>query len=320
MGIGLSPKLDSLHLTRNATFVQSVELGQGKTFPLGTVAFIVVRDDAEIVLARFEGTVTGSTASFSQYDLDELNDIPHGAKFDLMLEYADGQVDKHSYGVVVRSENRYPLVASQVTTNYALQFSDTFDRSYVGKYWVPRIAFNQIFGGNSISIHDNSGSTPNTLGPNQALFSDASALWYTPMNSDSVTITASMVNAGSGKCTLIVCSDYSMTTWLGVQFETGLINNRLWVVRGNGPTTWTTLGTSVANTLTTGDNYVIKYNNQSRTIACYKNSSLSPVISYTDTNDAIPNGAGYRYTGIVWNASLLQIGAEPSSWSAKDGV
>lgn len=313
MGIGLSPKIDTLHISKDATFADSVNLGRGRSFPEGTTAGIVIKDDAEIVLAEWAGTVSGHHADFSEDDVDALNEIPHGAKFDFLLTYPDGSVEKFSYGRVIRAENRYPLVPTAVTTNYALQFSDTFDREYVGKYWVPR-------GGVTISIHDNFGSDPNTLGPNFSFFNNAAALWYAPLNTDTVTITASMVNAGAGKCTLVVCSDYSMSTWLGLQFETGVSNNNLWVVRGTGPTTWTTLSQAVANTLTTGDNYVVKYNDQSKTISCYKNNSLSPAISWTDSNDVIPNGAGYRYVGIVWNTSLFAPGAEPSSWSARDGV
>lgn len=313
MPIGLSPKLDTLILSKHTTFVQTVELGRGKTFPAGSAAFIVISNDEEIILGAWVGYISGSKASFEQTDFDSLNDIPHGAKFDLLVDYPDGRVEKLAYGRVVRNENRFPLVPTEVTTNYALQFSDTFDREYVGKYWVPRSS------SSAIEIHQN-GSAPNTLGPNFSLFSSAAALWYAPLNTDSVTLTVSMVNAGAGKCTVVLCSDYSMTSWLGIQFETGITNNKLWVVRGTGPTTWTTLTASVTNTLLTGDNYVIKYNNQSRVISCYKNNSLAPAISWTDTNNLIPNGAGYRYVGIVWNSALFSVGAEPSSWSAKDGV
>jgi hypothetical protein len=317
MGIGLAPKLDTLNLSKNETFVQTIPLKSGQTYPANTTAQIVIRDDAEIALATWNGTVSDGKASFSQTDVAALNAIPHGAKYDLLLNYASGSVVKFAYGRVVRNENRYPLTASQVTTNYALQFADNFTRTYVGKFWVPR---NSSVG---IGIHDNTSifsNAPRTMGPNYALFNSAGCLWYAPLNSDSCTITASMVNLGAGKCTLVVCSDYSMSSWLGLQFETGISNNRLWVVKGSSPTEFTTLSTAVNNTLTTGDVYVVKYNNVSQTISCYKNGSLSPIISWTDTTDQIPNGAGYRYTGLVWNTSLFAPGAEPSAWSAQDGV
>ena len=317
MGIGLAPKLDTLNLSKDETFIQSIPLKQGQTYASGTTAQIVIKDDAGITLATWSGTVSGTTASFSQTDVAALNAIPHGANYDLLLTYTSGKVEKFAYGRVVRNENRYALAPSQVTTNYALQFADNFTRTYVGKFWVPR---NSSVG---ISIHDNTSifsSAPRTMGPNYSLFNSAGCIWYSPLNSDSCTITASMVNLGAGKCTLVVCSDYSMTSWLGLQFETGISNNRLWVVKGSSPTAFTTLSSPVNNTLTTGDVYVVKYNNVSRTISCYKNGSLSPIISWPDTTDQIPNGAGYRYTGLVWNTSLFAPGAEPSAWSAQDGV
>jgi hypothetical protein len=310
MGIGIAPKIDTLNLSKGQSFVHNVLLGS-ETYPEGTSASIIIKDDSEIVLATWYGTVNGVRAYFSE-DADDT--IPHGSKFDLFLYYPDGTNVKHSYGRVVRNENRYPLLATSVVTNYALQFSDSFDRTYVGKYWIPRSA------SNAVSIHDNSGSTPNTLGPNNAFFTDAAVLWYAPLNTDSVTVSAAMVNIGYGKCTLIVASDYSMTSWVGVQFETGIANNKLWIVRGTGPTTWAAQSgtTAVNNTLTTGDTYVVKFNAVSKVISCFKNNSGTAAISGTATG--LPTGAGYRYAGIVWNSSLFSPGAEPSSWSAKDGL
>lgn len=316
MAVGVAPKLDTLYLSKGETFIQSLTLRYGQSYPTGTTAQIVIKDDSEITLATWNGTVSGNVASFSVTTVSALNDIPHGAKFDLLLTYPAGNIIKHSYGRVVRAENRYPLVPTQDTTNLALQFADTFDRDYVGKYWVPRSS------NNAISIHDHLGSQPSSLGPNYALFKDAATLWYAPMNTDSVTITVSMLYVGDGKFTVVLCSDYSMSSWLGLQFTTGLFNDKLRVLKGTGPTTYTDAPGMVAvnNLVANGDNYVIRYNNQSRVLTCYKNSNLSPSISWTDTNDVIPNGAGYRYTGFVWNTNLFTPGAEPTSWTAKDGV
>ena len=264
MGIGIAPKLDTLNISRGETFVQTIQLNQGQTYPAGTTAQIIIRDDAEITLATWDGTVTAGKASFSELDIADLDSIPHGAKYDLLLTYTSGSVVKFAYGRVVRNENRYPLLPSAVTTNYALQFSDNFTRTYVGKFWVPR---NSSVG---ISIHDNTSifsTAPRTMGPNYSLFNSAGCLWYAPLNSDSCTITASMVNLGAGKCTIVVCSDYTMSSWLGLQFETGVANNKINVVKGTSPTAWTTApGFStdgVANTLTSGDTYTVKYNNLS---------------------------------------------------------
>lgn len=312
MGVGVAPRLDSLYLSKGVNFLRNVRLG--KEYAATAKAKIVITDEAGIELASWDGTVNKSQAEFN--NIAGADDIPHGARFELSLLEDDGDFIKLAYGIVVRGDHRYPLIPTADTTNYALQFSDTFDRKYVGKYWVGRS------GSNAISIHDNLFNLPNTLGPNFSFFTDSAALWYTPLNSDSVTITVSMINMGAGKCTVVLCSDYSMSSWLGVQFETGLVNNKARIVRGTAPTKWEIVpgSTAVNSSVNNGDNYTIKFNAQTKTVSCYENAILNPLISWKDTGGLIPIGAGFRYTGFCWNTSLLAPGAEPSSWSAKDGV
>jgi hypothetical protein len=321
MGIGLAPKLNSLQLSSGQTFAHDIILGS-ETYPEGTTATIVIKDDAEIVLATWYGTISGVKATFIE---DAPDSIPHGSKFDLFINYDDGTNLKHSYGRVVRNENRYPLNPTQITTNYALQFADNFDRTYVGKFWVPRNS------STSIGIHDN-GANANTLGPNNSFWKDAGALWYTPLNTDSVTVTVSVVSVGNGQFTIAVCSDYSMSTWIGVQIEQNTFGQQYCrVVKGSSPTAsgtvagYTALGFGLGTPgnwtgYATGDTFTVKYNHQSRTISFYKNNGLTPVTSYTHSVGYIPVGAGYRYTGLVWNTALFTPGPEASQWSAKDGL
>lgn len=316
MGIGIAPKIETLNLSKGQSFVHDITLGS-QTYPDGTTAAIVIKDDSEIVLATWYGTISGVKASFNEEVPDS---IPHGAKFDLFIYFADGTNVKHSYGRVVRNENRYPLNPTQITTNYALQFNDNFDRAYVGKYWIPRTS------STAITIHDN-GAAANTLGPNVSFGKDAGALWYAPLNTNSVTVTVSVVDNGNGQFTIVLCSDYSMSSWIGVQIERNILGAEMMrVVKGTGPTTAGTAAgfTTVNSAYATGDSFTVKYNDQTRTIACYKNTSLTPVVSYTHSVGYIAVGAGYRYTGLMWNTALLNpwtgIGPEASLWAAKDGL
>lgn len=316
MAVGLSPKIDTLNLSKGQTFIQSVLLNLGQVYPAGTSARIVISDDAEVEIDTWYGDVAYSKAQFNQDNLDALNAIPHGARYELFIDYPDGSVEKFSYGRVVRNQNRYPLLPSQITTNYALQFSDSFDRDYLGNHWVPKTK-------NSVKIHQNPSPVPNSLGPNFTFFNKAALLWYAPLNSDDVTVSVSMVYVGDGICNVILCSDYSMTSYLGVQFSCGVANNKIRIIKAaGGPTTWDTVAgfTPVNNSITTGDNYLIKYNNQMKTIYVYKNGSLSPVATWLDSLNIIPNGAGYRYTGLSFSTAAFTPGPEVTSWSARDGV
>lgn len=313
MAVGVAPRIDSLYLSKGVNFLRNVRLG--KEYAASAKAQIVVSDDAGIELAKWDGTVLGYSANFNR--IAGADSIPHGAKYVLTLTQSNGDVINVSYGTVVRGDHRYPLIPAADTTNTALQFADTFDREYVGRYWVPRGKPQ-----NAITIHKNPmPGIPNSLGPDFAFWKDAGVLWYAPMNSDSVTINTSLITVGNGRCTVVVCSDYSMSTWLGVQFTTALFD-RCAIVRGTSPTVWEDVpgGPNVKNTVQNFDNYTIKFNAQSRTIQCFKNDSSTPLVSWKDTNFLIPTGAGYRYVGLVWNTTLATPGAEPISWSAKDGI
>jgi hypothetical protein len=197
-----------------------------------------------------------------------------------------------------------------------LQFSDTFERKEVGKYWLSRTDWN------AISIHDHPLNIPNTLGPNYAFLNSAAALWYAPLNSDTVTVRVSMMYLGDGNCTVVLCSDYSMKTWVGVQFSTGIFNDKIRIIRGKTPTTFDDVPgfRPVDNIVRNNDVYVIRYIRENRSVSCFKNNGAMPVAYWEDTNDLIATGPGYRYTGLMWRTSLFTPGAEPSSWSAKDGM
>jgi hypothetical protein len=316
MPIGVAPKLDSLYLSKGQNFIRKVRLF--KDYAASTKAEIIITDEAGIELALWSGSVQGRwEGRFADFDdIDGADSIPHGARFVLRLTEDNGDVVNVAYGRVVRGDHRYPLIPTAVSTNFALQFSDTFDRKEVGKYWIPRSS------GNAISIHNNPLNIPNTLGPNFSLFNSAAALWYAPLNTDTLTVTVSMMYVGDGKCTVVLCSDYSMKTWVGVQFTTGLFNDKVRIVRGKTPTTYDDVPgySPVNNIVRNNDIYVIRYIRQNRSVSCFKNSGATPLAYWEDTNDLIATGPGYRYTGLVWNTSLFTPGAEPSSWSAKDGM
>lgn len=284
------------------------------SYATGTEAQIVIRDDAGAELARFDGTVTKVGISFLE-EPDAVKDIPHGANFQLLVTVPGEEPEAKRYGTVIRKEPRFPLAEVVQPEDVARIYKADFIGQYIGPMWKP------MGGKGSLAIHTH-GLISNlpSMGPNFALFSDAAARWLWPMNMDSVSINVKVLNVGAGKFTVAVCADYAMNTWLGIQFETGIVNNKVHIVTGTGPITAVYQDNAVANTTANGDVYTIKYNALSNTIACYKGTSLTPLIEWTDEDGVVPHGEGFRYTGLIWNTSLFTPGVEPTSWEAHDGV
>ncbi|OYN81790.1 DUF7264 domain-containing protein [Mycolicibacterium sphagni] len=283
-------------------------------YPPGTVAWLVIEDDAGAELAAFDGDVTATGISFSE-DPEDVNDIPHGANFRLFVQRPNEAESVKAYGTVVRAEPRYPLKTTVVSPeDAAKQYTANFQQASVGPKW-------KSMGGSGLAIH-NWGvlGRPNTLGPNYTFNSAASARWLYEMNMDSITVVFRVWSLGAGKMNVLVCGDYALNSYVGIQFDTGPINNRVRVITGAGPLSWHHQGSSVNNTVGNGEYYTLKYFHPGKQIALYKGTNLTPLISWVDESNIVPHGEGFRYTGLSWNTSVLTPGVEPSEWEARDGV
>jgi hypothetical protein len=49
-------------------------------------------------------------------------------------------------------------------------------------------------------------------------------------------------------------------------------------------------------------------------------TATSPVLEWTDSSSILKHGAGYRYTGAIWNADLINSGPQLYYWKVKDAV
>lgn len=277
--------------------------------PLGTIGRLIIQDDTGMVLAEFIAEQQDQGFYFEE-PAESVKHVPHGAHYSLLIKYPGVEPFMASYGTVVRAEPTFPLAPPVDVSDHTVHFSDNFAGEYLSPTWIP------VGGNNSLEIHK-VGLNPPTMGPKYPLMTTAAARWHAPMSMDSVTVVVKVYNHGAGKFNVAVCGDYSMKSWLGVQWETGLVNNRIWLVKGTGPTTWDYVGSAVNHSTVSGSVYTIKYNFLDDSVACYKGTSLSPVI---DGSVVVPHGDGFRYTGVSWSTALLSPGVEPSAWEAKDGV
>lgn len=155
---------------------------------------------------------------------------------------------------------------------------------------------------------------PNTLGPNFPLaFQDAAAVWSVEAGSDSVRVVINVLNRGAGKFTVALCSDDAMTNWLGIQFETGLVNNKVHTCLGTGPTSYSRPGDSVWQLTENGAVFTILYDHPAKRLSLFKGQHFgSPIISLVDSGNVVTHGVGNRHVGFVWESSALAPGVEPA--------
>lgn len=155
---------------------------------------------------------------------------------------------------------------------------------------------------------------PNTLGPDFPLaFQNAAAVRDVEVGSDSVRVVINVLNRGAGKFTVALCSDAAMTNWLGIQFETGLVNNKVHTCLGTGPTDYTRPGESVWQLTENGAVFTITFDLPSKTLSLFKGERLEkPIIQLVDSGDFVSHGVGHRHVGLVWEAAALSPGVEPA--------
>ncbi|MEN4400021.1 hypothetical protein [Mycolicibacterium conceptionense] len=157
---------------------------------------------------------------------------------------------------------------------------------------------------------------PNSIGPDNVAFTDAAILWGQQLASDGVKVTITAARYGAGKLTVPVCSNAAMTSWMGVQIESGLINNKVHVVRGTGPTDYSYVGETAWRFTPTGEVLSIVYDDERDIIGCYPGHNLASPIVQAPAAGLAAHGAGNRWTGLMWETALLTPGVQPTRWEA----
>lgn len=318
--LSLSPKLETISLTANGALnIPAISL-RG-TYPDGAEAELVFTDDAGITLLTLDGDFSSGVGIAFEADPATVANANLVAGTHFVIFVTLPWMDPYAgwYGTVIRSEPNYPLAPTVDTSNNMVQFTANFIDGSAGPKWIPTYG--------SIAVHTQSLiSQDPSLGPDYVLisaFGKAAARWYAPMSMDSVTVAVKLINNGDGLFNVMVCSDYSMNTYLGIQFSTDVANTAKQFVQaftGSGPTGGNLQGSPVSHNVVNGDTYTIKYDSLANTLSVYYGTSLTPLLSWVDNGNIVPHGAGFRYTGLGWFTSLLAPGCEPTAWQAHDGV
>jgi hypothetical protein len=285
----------------------------GDAWPTGGSSAVSVTfyDSTGAVLATAAGTMTASSIDFTIAHT-VIDSVPAGASFEVFVTDASGNPYKIRYGRVVRRQASFFDAPGSLPAAQALSFADALQRTALGSNWIPIVGTTKMF--------TNTGPLYGAGSPNVLLGTSNSAIrWFTPLNTDSVSVNVNLLNEGYGKTTIILCSDIALSTYLGAQFDTNA--NTVQLLVGTGSTTGTNEGSAVANTVAaTPDNYTITYNNNSGALSVYKGTSLSALASWTDSGHIVPHGPGYRYLGMNWINGNLTNGCQVSAWAGADDV
>jgi hypothetical protein len=156
---------------------------------------------------------------------------------------------------------------------------------------------------------------------NNLLGTAASAIrYFSCLNTDNVSVNVNMLNNGSGATAVVLCSNITMSSYLAVEFDEPGNQIRFGVGTTTSPTTIDYQGDPITNSVANNDNYTITYNNNTRTLAVYKNNSLTPLGTWVDTGGIVPHGPGFRYLGFVFNNPWDSNGLQVAGWAAQDQV
>lgn len=314
------PKLREqvVHLTKDGIWPWAIPADPGDPWPADAAAHTRFMNSAGALIADIDAqNVTADVITFLAQP-SEVNDIPHGAKFETFIETVDGPF-KVRYGTVMRPESKFFNTPAATAAQVARKFEDALQRTALGWRW------EAVLGGTKI-YNNSAQSLAYGVGANVGLFSNkASAIrYYSQVLGDTVKITFTIVmptvfGANNGKTTAVICADQNFTSGLGLQVDS--VNNQLHMARVTSPKTLVYLGSPISNTPVSNDSYTVIFNKLTDTLYVYKGASTSPLgTPWVDTGLIIPHGGGYRHTGFMFAPTFNETGPQVSGWAAKDDV
>nr|WP_074248032.1 hypothetical protein [Mycobacteroides abscessus] len=250
------------------------------------------------------------------------NALPRGASWTLHIQTPDLDEPRlELQGTVIRSEAPFPDAPPQSGEFDGVQYRYSFGTPgfVVDPAW-------RIMNGKP-RVYDNAyRSLPNAVaaasitdgaGGGPTLFDDVAMLYYAPLKTDAIRLTYNTIRFGSGTAWIAICSNYDMTNYAALKHN-GVFLNGLWqhdtveVVTGTGPVTTQSRVTPVQYTTATNQNYTAEYNPLTNAYSLYVGTSLTPIVSWTDTTQLVNHGEGERYFGLGFKSDLLTPGVEIS--------
>lgn len=328
------PSLGSMVLSRDGVLKYSYVLPRGMTFPEDTDGYISFTDRAGGVYdySPHYGELSEDLTSITwNVSSDILNHIPAGANFEVFVNLS-GDQHKVRYGRVVRKEVDYPLSPLAVNDPPPLMYEDDMQRSAPGPRWIVkagRPSMRTITGVTGVQWAMSVRNKTDIFGNSLAFQENAAVMWYAPLQSDSIEMSVGLKDSNAGTTTVVLASNAAMTRFIGVRFRDAAgygVSDTIQVVTG---TAWNSV-TTVGSVYPSGGSYAFptsggiykitySYSPTSPQVSVYLPGATTPALQTTITSP-VAYGAGYRYTGMIFQASLLYDGPVLYRWKIKDAV
>jgi hypothetical protein len=297
--------------------------------PEETTTRQVFLDSAGGEIATIEGVVDGRIITFDSPYTD-VEAVPNGAGFYTYIQRPEDLVSDDEvmvkYGSVFRRELTFPNSPAEATSTVVKKFADDFQRppGAVGGRWKTLVGRPTIF--------DN-GVKKNSVGPKYTFFSRYFCYYYIPFNDDTVDLTISLWDKGSGKTIVTLCQNSTATSYLYCSFDGDDEEARLGF--GTGPDIGSVLSPSSVLQPQEGPftvdiptvagaalpvTYKLSYDDDTKEFALYNADRTVKHLSWVDDSEIVPHGKGYRYFGIGGNSSILDSGIQVASIAAAGAV
>lgn len=306
------------------------------TPPSGTTVRQEWRDSAGALITEIVGEISGQYAVF-QVPYADVADVPNGAGFYCYMQLpTDDPNDEHMvrYGNTFRRQLSFPHSPAISADTLVRQFEDTFQRPAgpVGGRW-------KILVGRPL-ILDNTGlfgeQFPKTVGPDWAFYARYFMRYYMPFNSDAIDLSLSVFDKGEGMTIVALNCGADASSYLYVGFKSTLINigqpraNTVELGYGVSPDIGDILApsnlypqitpVSVTVSATALTQFRLRYDDVTRTLSLHNSTLSTQYCAWTDNNNYVPHGKGYRYFGIGGRAGMLNGGVQVAYIKAQDSV
>lgn len=138
--------------------------------------------------------------------------------------------------------------------------------------------------------------------------------------SDNGRANAVIGSLAGGKTRLVICGDALFNTYYGIEVETGIINNKLHIIKGRGNAATVTKHATVSVAWANSDSVSVWYDEPNHTIRAYRNNTQ--VTSLAVRANEINHGPGFRNHGVAVGVDLflgvINVGALFTSYEYLD--